>query len=327
MSGRGLGFTGGTLDKIESIPGFTSELSTEAFIDQFKRIGMVLSSQTHDLVPVDGKLYSLRDVTGTVPSLPLIASSVMSKKIAAGASAIVLDVKVGLGAFMQSIEEAVELAKLMVEISRQPGRQVVALITDMNQPLGYAIGNALEVKEVTTTLQGGGSQDFREHCLLVAGHMLALAKGTQDLQTSRKKVEEVLENGSAFGKFKELVAAQGGDVGVLEDPERLPRASLVETMASSRSGYVESIHAREVGLTAMELGAGRVSKGDVIDHSVGIVLHKKIGDRVERGDSLFTVHANDAGKRDAAVKRLVQAFSFSERDIEPPPRVYQALGP
>jgi pyrimidine-nucleoside phosphorylase len=251
----------------------------------------------------------------------------MSKKITAGASAVVLDVKTGVGAFMRTVEDAIELSQLMVEVGRRADRRVVALITDMNQPLGFAVGNALEVREAIETLRGGGPQDFREHCLLVAGHMLTLARESEDLQSSTQKIEETLDNGSAYEKFKELVAAQGGDVGVVEDPERLPRASLVETVAATQVGYIEGVHAQEVALTTMALGAGRAAKGDAIDHSVGVIVHRKIGDRVERGDSLFTVHANREDQRDVAVKRLVQAFSFCDEELKPPPHLYQALGP
>lgn len=327
MSGRALGFTGGTLDKMESIPGYRVDISTEQFLKQLGDVGMVLCSQTLDLAPADGKLYALRDLTGTVPPIPLIVSSVMSKKIAAGAQAIVLDVKVGVGAFMQTVEDAAELAQLMVEVGRKANRRVVALISDMNQPLGNAVGNALEVCEAIETLHGGGPQDFREHCLLIAGYMLAIANQSEDLEVSTQMIEETLDNGSAFEKFKELVSAQGGDVGVVDDPELLPRASVVETVAASQMGFIESIHAQEVALTAMELGACRAAKGDAIDHSVGVVVHRKIGDRVERGDTLFTVHANSEDQRDVAVKRLVQAFSFCDEEVKPPPHLYQALGP
>jgi pyrimidine-nucleoside phosphorylase len=327
MSGRSLGFTGGTLDKMESIPGYRVDITTEQFLQQLKDVGMVLCSQTMDLAPADGKLYALRDVTGTVPAIPLIVSSVMSKKIAAGAPAIVLDVKVGIGAFMHTVEDAIELAQLMVEVGRRADERVVALITDMNQPLGYAVGNALEVCEAIETLQGGGPKDFREHCLLVGGYMLALARGSDDHQTSTQMIQETLDNGSAFEKFKELVAAQGGDVSAIEEPESLPRASVVETVAATQAGFIEIIHAREIGLTAMELGAGRTRKSDQIDYSVGVVVHRKIGDRVERGDPLFTVYANNEDQRDAAVKRLVPAFSYCDEERESPPQLYQALGP
>jgi pyrimidine-nucleoside phosphorylase len=327
MSGRALGFTGGTLDKMESIPGYRSDITTDQFLAQLRDVGMVLCSQTLDLAPADGKLYALRDVTGTVSSIPLIVSSVMSKKIAAGAPAIVLDVKVGVGAYMRTVEDAVELAQLMVEVGRRADRRVVALITDMNQPLGYAVGNALEVREAIETLHGAGPLDFREHCLLVAGHMLALARHSEDLQTSTQMISEALDNGLALKKFKELVVAQGGDLSVVDDPDLLPRASVVETVSATQKGCLESIHAQEIGLTAMELGAGRAVKGDAIDHSVGVVVHRKIGERVKRGDALFTVHANGEGQCDAAIERLVRAFHFCDEEVEPPSRIYEVLGP
>jgi len=327
MTGRGLGFTGGTLDKIESIPGFRVDLTTGQFLDQLGRIGMVLSSPTDDLAPADEKLYALRDVTGTVPSIPLIASSVMSKKIAAGAQAIVLDVKVGVGAFMRTIDEAVVLAEMMVDIGRHADRRVVALISDMNQPLGHAVGNALEVREAIETLHGDGPPDFRGHCLEVAGHMLVLAGKSEGLLHAMEMASKSLDTGIAFEKFVELVDAQGGDISVVEDPGRLPRAQLVETVVASQSGVVGAINAREVGLTAMELGAGRASKGDTIDHAVGVVIHCKVGDRVERGDALFTVHANKADQRDTAVRRLFQAVSLTDTEVEPLPLFYQTIGP
>ena len=327
MTGRGLGFTGGTLDKMESIPGFRVDLTTEQFLDQLGRIGMVLSSQTIDLAPADGKLYALRDVTGTVPSIPLIASSVMSKKIAAGAQAIVLDVKVGVGAFMQTIDEAVVLSEMMVDIGRHADRRVVALISDMNQPLGHAVGNALEVREAIETLHGDGPPDFRQHCLEVAGHMLVLAGQSEGLRQAVEMASKSLDMGTAYEKFVELVDAQGGDVSVVEEPGRLPRAKLVETVVASQTGAVAAINAREVGLTAMELGAGRAGKGDTIDHAVGVVIHCKVGDRVDRGDALFTVHAKKADQRDIAVQRLLQAFNFTDSEVEPLPLFYQTIGP
>ncbi len=225
MSGRGLGFTGGTLDKLESIPGYRTDLSTEEFIQQLKEIGLVLTGQSKDLAPADGKLYALRDVTGTVPSIPLIASSVMSKKIAGGAHAIVLDVKVGLGAFMETLESARELSRLMVDIGRLSGRKVVALLSDMNQPLGQAVGNALELKEAIDTLHGGGPEDFREHCLVVASHMLKVGGKAASLEEARQMVERVIAEGKAWEKFRQLVAAQGGDVSYVDHPEKLPRCS------------------------------------------------------------------------------------------------------
>jgi pyrimidine-nucleoside phosphorylase len=327
MSGRGLGFTGGTLDKMESIPGFRTDFTTEQFLDQLGQVGMVLSSQTVDLAPADGKLYGLRDVSGTVPAIPLIASSIMSKKIAAGAQAIVLDVKVGNGAYMQELDEAVKLAEMMIDIGKHAGRRVVALISDMNQPLGNAVGNALEVLEAIDALHGGGPVDLREHCLEVAGHMLMLAGKGDDLKTTKKLAADSIEDGTAFEKFKSLVEAQGGDVGAVENPDRLPRATLIETVIASQAGFISGINAREIGLTAMTLGAGRSKKGDTIDHAVGVVIHKNVGEEVERGDALFTVHANSVEKRDAAVKRLMQAHSFSDSKVEPLPLFYHKICP
>ncbi len=243
MSGRGLGFSGGTLDKIESIPGYRCDLTTEEFKRQLKETGVVLTGQSMDLAPADGKLYALRDVSGTVESIPLMASSIMSKKIASGAQAIVLDVKVGLGAFMQKLEDARILAKLMVNIGILAGRQVTTLLSDMNQPLGYAVGNALEVREAIDTLHGGGPQDFREHCLHVAAHMLVLGQRATDLVSGRRLAEGAIRSGTAFDKFRLLVEAQGGDVEFVDDPARLPEAKMVEVVTSERSGYLTQIHA------------------------------------------------------------------------------------
>jgi pyrimidine-nucleoside phosphorylase len=326
MSGRGLGFTGGTLDKMESIPGYSVDLTTEQFLHQLKQVGIVLCGQTADLAPADGKLYALRDVSGTVPSIPLIASSVMSKKIASGAQAIVLDVKVGVGAFMHSVEEATELAEMMVEIGRHAGRRTVALLSDMNQPLGNAVGNALEVKEAIETMKGQGPVDFRAHCVEVAAQMIALADSETNVEKAKELVQLAIANGTGLAKFRELVQAQGGDVGVVDDPERLPVASMVETVPSPQAGYLEGIHAREIGLTAMQLGAGRARKGDPVDHAVGVVVHRKVGDRVNVGDALFTVHAQSAMDRDAAIERLLQAHTFGEGRVEPLPHFYKILG-
>lgn len=322
MSGRGLSFTGGTLDKMESIPGYNVNLTIDEFIKQLKSIGLVLSGQTGDLAPADGKLYALRDVTGTVPSIPLIASSVMSKKLAAGAQAVVLDVKVGLGGFMHTIEDAEKLAQTMVEIGEHAGRDVVALISDMNQPLGEAVGNALELKEAIQTLSGSGPADFRQHCLEVASHMLVLGKKAETPAKGRELCEQALAEGAALAKFKQLVKAQGGDLAVVEDPGMLPRAEIIEEAEAASGGWIERIDAREVGLTVVELGGGREKKGDPIDHSVGVIIHRKVGDRVESGDPLFTVHASSADKADAAKQRLMAAHSISAAEVEPLPLFY-----
>jgi pyrimidine-nucleoside phosphorylase len=322
MSGRGLGFSGGTLDKLESIPGFRTNLSQAEFGDQLKTHGVVVTGQTGDLAPADGKLYALRDVTGTVPSIPLIASSVMSKKIAAGAHAILLDVKVGKGAFMENLEDAHHLARLMVSIGTLSGRKTVALISDMNQPLGFAVGNALEIIESIETLQGKGPKDFQEHCLVVASHMLVLGKTAKNLEEARQMVENALTSGQGWEKFRVLVEAQDGDVRYVDHPERLPSAALVETVTAPQSGWLKAIHAREVGETAVALGAGRARKGDAVDHAVGIIIHRKVGDRVEAGDDLFTVHASDRERMEEAKTRLLAAHEWSDEKCDPLPLFY-----
>ncbi len=325
MSGRGLGFSGGTLDKMESIPGFKVDLSTKQFLRQLREVGLVLTGQTADLAPADGKLYALRDVSGTVPSIPLIASSVMSKKIAAGAQAIVLDVKVGVGAFMKNLEQAEELAELMVEIGDRAGRRVVALISDMNQPLGNAVGNALEVREAIETLRGEGPADFMEHCMVVAGQMLRLVGKASDLPAASDRAAAALADGSAFAKFRELVAAQGGDTKYIDEPERLPAAMLVKTVTAPKSGFVEGIHAAEIGYTAVGLGGGRAMKGDKIDHSVGLIVHHKVGDKIAQGDELFTIHANDEKKLALAEARALEAHTIGPEPVDPLPLFYKTL--
>ncbi|MEW6030852.1 MAG: thymidine phosphorylase [Chloroflexota bacterium] len=323
MSGRGLGFSGGTLDKMESIPGYRIDLSTEEFERQLKEVGLVLCGQSSDLAPADGKLYALRDVTGTVQSIPLIASSVMSKKIAGGAHAIVLDVKVGEGAFMRDLNEARQLADLMVKIGELAGRKVTTLLSDMNQPLGCAVGNALEVREAIDTLRGGGPSDFREHCLHVAAHMLVLGEVTNDLSSARARAGKSLRDGSAFEKFRALVIAQGGDVSYVDDPEKLPEARLVEVVNAPRNGTLAQVHARSVGEAAVALGAGRAQKGDPIDHAVGFVIHHKVGDRVKAGEPLFTIHANDEKKLAAARKAALAAHEITDESVPPLPLFYE----
>jgi pyrimidine-nucleoside phosphorylase len=323
MSGRGLGFSGGTLDKLESIPGYRVDLTTEEFKHQLKEKGIVLTGQSLDLAPADGKLYALRDVTGTVQSIPLIASSIMCKKLAAGAQAILLDVKTGLGAFMETLEEARQLASLMVDIGQLAGREVVALLSDMNQPLGFAVGNSLEVIEAIETLQDGGPQDFLEHCLHVSAHMMVLGKRARNLTEGRSMAEESIANGSAFGKFRVLVEAQGGDVSYVDDPSKFPRARLVEVVQSPESGYLSQIQARTVGEAAVALGAGRARKSDPIDHAVGFIIHHKVGDRVETGQPLFSVHANDRGKLEEAIEAVLSAHAFSEEPAERLPLFYE----
>jgi pyrimidine-nucleoside phosphorylase len=325
MSGRGLGFSGGTLDKLEAIPGYRTNLSTDEFITQLKAIGIVLTGQSGDLAPADGKLYALRDVTGTVQSIPLIASSVMSKKIAAGAQGIVLDVKTGLGAFMQTLDEARQLAVLMVAIGKLSGRKVVALLADMNQPLGHAVGNALETREAIETLQGKGPEDFREHCLTVASHMLVIGQKAPSLEAARKMAEAAIAEGRSFEKFRELVRWQGGDVSVVDNPQLLPQASLVEEVRVEKAGYISGIHAREVGEAAVDLGAGRARKGEPIDFAVGFDIHHKVGDFVKEGDILFTVYANDAQKLAAAKARVLAAHQWSQEPCQPLPLFYGVI--
>ncbi|UCH59849.1 MAG: thymidine phosphorylase [Anaerolineales bacterium] len=322
MSGRGLGFTGGTLDKLESIPGYRVNLTTDEFLEQLRTIGLVLTGQTADLAPADGKFYALRDVTGTIPSIPLIASSVMSKKIAAGAQALVLDVKVGLGAFMPDVSKASELSELMVTIGKQADRKAVALLSDMNQPLGQAVGNALELKEAIATLRGGGPADFREHSLVVAGHLLALGGLCEDEEKGKHMAAAVLEDGRGWEKFIALVRAQGGEVSAVENPNQLPEAELVKTDPAPRSGYLAGVHARRIGEIAVQLGAGRAKKGDPIDHAVGIQVHHNVGDEIEAGEALFTIHANDRSKLEQARQELLAAHTWSDKPVDPLPLFY-----
>ncbi|MCL4270966.1 MAG: thymidine phosphorylase [Anaerolineales bacterium] len=323
MSGRGLGFSGGTLDKLESVPGYRVDLSTEEFKKQLKEKGIVLTGQSMDLAPADGKMYALRDVTGTVPSMPLIASSIMSKKIAAGAQAIVLDVKTGLGAFMETLEAARELAELMVDIGRLAGRKTVALLSDMNQPLGASVGNALEMIEAIETLKGGGAPDFVEHCLHVAAHVLMVGNRAKDLTEARAMAEKSIADGSALDKLRLLVAAQGGDVSYVDDPSKFERAKFIEVVKAPRSGFISQVHARIVGEAAVALGAGRAKKGDPIDHAVGFIILKKVGDPVQAGEPLFEVHANSEEKLAEAREAVLSSYQFSDESVPPLPLFYE----
>lgn len=323
MSGRGLGFSGGTLDKLESIPGYRVDLTTEEFKHQLKEKGIVLTGQSLDLAPADGKLYALRDVTGTVQSIPLIASSIMCKKLAAGAQAILLDVKTGLGAFMETLEDARQLANLMVDIGQLAGREVVALLSDMNQPLGNAVGNSLEVVEAIETLRDNGPADFLEHCLHVSAHMLVLGKRARDLAAGRALAEKSLADGSAFEKFRVLVEAQGGDISYVDDTSKFPRAEHIQVVKAPRSGYLAEVQARSVGEAAVVLGAGRARKADPVDHAVGFLIHHKVGERVEKGEPLFTIHANDAEKLKEVRATVLAAHVFSEQPVEPLPLFYE----
>ncbi len=315
MSGRGLGHTGGTIDKLESFPGFTTALTTEQFINNVNRIGIAIMGQTADLAPADKKLYALRDVTATVDNMSLIASSIMSKKLAAGADAIVLDVKTGSGAFMKKEEDARALAEEMVEIGKNAGRKTVAVISDMDQPLGFAVGNALEVKEAIYTLNGHGPADFLELCLTLGSQMLLAGEKAADIKTARHMLEQVIADGSALRKLAEFVGAQGGDSSVVYHPERLPQASIQKSVISSASGYVNRIVCDEVGSCSLILGGGRETKESSIDLSVGLVLCKKVGDAVKAGEPLAVIHANDERKAAEAEKRFLDACFIT---AEPP---------
>ena len=323
MSGRGLGFSGGTLDKLESIPGYRVNLTTDEFKKQLKEKGIVLTGQSMDLAPADGKMYALRDVTGTVPSMPLIASSIMCKKIAGGANAIVLDVKTGLGAFMQTLDEARELAELMVDIGRLAGRKTVALLSDMNQPLGGAVGNALEMIEAIEMLRGGAPADYREHCYHVAAHVLVAGQRAKTLEEGRAMAEKAVANGSALETLRVLVQAQGGDVSYVDDSTKFERAKYVEVVNAPRSGFISQVHARSVGEASVALGAGRAKKTDSIDHAVGFIIHKKVGDKVQEGEPLFEIHANDTVKLEEARKAVLSAHQFSDDFVPPLPLFYE----
>jgi len=326
MSGRGLGFSGGTIDKLESIPGFRSNLSTDEFINQLKQIGIVLTGQSADLAPADGKLYALRDVTGTVPSIPLIASSVMSKKIAGGANAIVLDVKVGKGAFMQTLDEARELANVMVSIGNLSGRRVIAVLSPMDQPLGEAVGNALELKEAVELLRGKAPKDYCYHCMHLASYMLILGKKADSMQEALAMAEATIADGSAMIKLEELVAAQSGDVSYVRELDRLPKARIHKTITASKSGWVKTVDAKEVGESSVMLGAGRSKKDDKIDYGVGILVKVKIGDIVAEKQPLFEVHANDEEKLNQVLEKLRNAVEIVDEPVEAPPFFWDVIG-
>ncbi|APB69551.1 pyrimidine-nucleoside phosphorylase [Paenibacillus polymyxa] len=292
MSGRGLGHTGGTIDKLEAIAGFHVEISKDEFVDLVNRSKIAVIGQSGNLTPADKKLYALRDVTATVNSIPLIASSIMSKKIAAGSDAIVLDVKTGAGAFMKTVDDAKALAHAMVSIGNNVGRKTMAVISDMSQPLGLAIGNSLEVKEAIDTLRGEGPKDLEELCMALGSQMVFLAGKADSLENAEEKLKEVIRNGKALEKFKEFIANQGGDASVVDHPERLPQAQYLIEVPAKQDGVVAEIVADEIGTAAMLLGAGRATKESEIDLAVGLMLNKKVGDAVQKGDSLVTIHAN-----------------------------------
>jgi pyrimidine-nucleoside phosphorylase len=324
MSGRGLGHTGGTLDKLESITGFSIEMDRERFFDQVGEIGAAVIGQSGNITPADKKLYALRDVTATVESIPLIASSVMSKKIAAGADAIVLDVKTGSGAFMKTLDDSIALAQAMVDIGTHLGRNTVAIISDMDQPLGYGIGNALEINEGIETLKGHGPKDLQEVCLILGSQMLVLGGKAKDEAEARSILMTHIEDGTALEKFKQIVRAQGGDVSQIDDPEKLPTAKRFIEVKATTKGFIEGIQAEEIGIAAMLLGAGRETKESVIDLAVGIQLSKKVGDAVEIGDTLAVLHINDASdkKVEEAEDKVLEAYRITSESVPPLPLVF-----
>lgn len=324
MSGRGLGYSGGTIDKLESIPGMKLDLSKEAFLKQLKELGSVITGQSKDLAPADGKLYALRDVIGCVEAIPLIASSIMSKKLAVSTNAILLDVKVGSGAFMKDLDSARELATRMCEIGRRCGRVMRAELSDMNQPLGWAVGNILEVKEAISFLKNEPNQapDLYEHCIDSSAQLLQMAGKVKTIEEGKAKAEAVLRDGSAFESLRRLVSAQGGDVSYLDHPEKFPVAPIIRTFNAASDEYLSAIDAQSVGETSVELGAGRRKKTDPIDHRVGIILHHKVGDFVRKGDPLYTVHADTQEHLANVAAGLMEAFQFSSEPVERLPQFY-----
>lgn len=318
MSGRGLGHTGGTIDKLESFSGFSTAISEERFFKNVNEIGIAIMGQTADLVPADKKIYALRDVTATVPSIPLIVSSIMSKKLASGADVIVLDVKCGDGAFMKTEDAARELARGLTRIGRLAGRKCAAVITDMDQPLGYAVGNALEVKEAIAVLKGEQQGDLLELCLNLGGCMLAEAGFAESVEAARERLLEAIHDGSALKKLAQMVEAQGGDSRAVYDVSLLPQAEVVLPVFSQENGYVSRIHAEEVGLVSMHLGGGRATKESSIDLAVGVILAKKLGDRVEKGELLGTIHASSEEKAREAAELLRRCYEFASAPVERP---------
>ena len=325
MSGRGLGHTGGTIDKLESFPGFSTALTEEQFFENVNRHGIAIMGQTADLVPADKKLYALRDVTGTVPSIPLIVSSIMSKKLASGADVIVLDVKCGDGSFMKTPEQAEELARNLTRIGRLAGRRCAAIITDMDQPLGFAVGNALEVKEAIAVLKGEEEGDLLQLCLALGSCMLTEAEFAASHEEAEHMLLDAVRSGSALDKLAEMVRAQGGDDRAVYHPELLAQAPVVHDVCAERSGTVSRIHAEAVGLVSMKLGGGRATKEDTIDPAVGVVLHKKLGDHVSAGEVLATVHARDEAHASEAIQLLQECYEFSDDAVVRPPFIRKII--
>lgn len=324
MSGRGLGHTGGTIDKLEAVSGFHVEIKNEEFIDLVNKNKIAVIGQSGNLTPADKNLYALRDVTATVNSIPLIASSIMSKKIAAGADAIVLDVKTGAGAFMKTLDDSRELAKAMVAIGNNVGRKTMAIISDMSQPLGYAIGNALEVKEAIDTLSGQGPEDLTELCLTLGSYMVLLAEKASSLEEARKMLETAINNGAALEKMKLFLSSQGGDASVVDDPSKLPQANYIIELPAMDNGYIAEIVADEVGTAAMLLGAGRATKESEIDLAVGLVLRKKIGEKVQKGESLVTIYSNFENVNKVKEK-LYQNIKLTDEKVKVPELIYEEI--
>ncbi|WP_058485420.1 pyrimidine-nucleoside phosphorylase [Defluviitalea phaphyphila] len=324
MSGRGLGHTGGTLDKLESIDGFKIELSKREFINNVNTYKMAIIGQTSNLTPADKKIYALRDVTATVDSIPLIASSIMSKKIASGSDAIVLDVKVGSGAFMKSLDEAKELAKTMVNIGKSLNKKVIAVITNMDQPLGHEVGNANEVKEAIKVLKGQGAEDETNVALTIASYMTVLGGAFKDFDKAYETLKEKIKTGEAINKLKEFIKIQGGNPEIVDNPDKLPSAKYHIEIKAENSGYIEKIDAESIGISAMLLGAGRQTKEDKIDFGAGITIIKKIGDKVKKGDTICILHTN-MKYTDNAVEKAKNAFKISNNKPERPPYVYEVI--
>ncbi len=327
ISGRGLGFTGGTIDKLESIPGFSANLTVQKFSELVKENELAIMAQTDSITPAEGKLYALRDVTGTIENISLIAASIMSKKIAAGAGAILLDVKTGRGAFMQNKEEAFHLSETMVRIGKEMGKRVVSVVSDMSQPLGFAVGNALEIKEALDVLQGKGPQDVEQLCLFLGGLMLALVGKVRNPEDGQKELARLLKSGIALDKFKQMVASQGGKLEYLDNTELLPRASFQEALKAQKSGYLKEIDALRVGRVAVLLGAGRSLKGESIDPGVGILLTHKVGDIVKEGEVLAYIHGNSEDILSVSAKELSNAFSIVDEKVEPLPMIHGVVPP
>lgn len=316
MSGRGLGFTGGTIDKLESIPGYNTNIEVEKFIENVQKVGISVIGQTANLAPADKKLYGLRDSISCVGSMPLIASSIMSKKIAAGAEKIVLDVTVGSGAFMKTKEDAIKISKMMKDIGTLANRETVCVLTNMDEPVGRAVGNTLEILETIQCLKGNMPEDIKEIILGIGAQIIKLAGEGNSLEENKRRILENIKNGRAYTKFLELVQIQGGDISYIENPEKFPKAKHIIPVYSEEEGYVEKLNAEKVGVTSVHLGAGRVKKEDGIDHSVGMWIEKKVGDRVNKGDILAYIHANDTEKGNTAVKDLKQAYKIIKNPIQ-----------